>query len=156
MHDVETAVLFAGQVLLLGGYIGVDARKRKASYFWIWTLGGAVAGLFLLPVWWALRPLWPGEVRRGGTPHLLLKHYALVWLVAGLLSIVLALALGIYESQQAGTESEAGWVVLSSGLEVIGSGCYWIVPSVLAYVAAVFAREDVVERGPTGPLADQS
>lgn len=155
MADVETAVLFAGQVLLLGGYIGLDARRRQAASFWAWALGGAVAGLFLLPVWWAFRPLRPGEVRRGGTPHLLMKHYALVWLVAGLVSIVVALGVGMYGTQQAATESEAGWAVIGSGVGVMLSGCYWIVPAGLAYIVAVFAKEDTVERGPTGPLADQ-
>lgn len=154
MGDIETVVFFTGQVLLLGGYIGVDAHQRQVSYFWIWTLGGAVAGVFLLPVWWTFRPLKASEIRRGGAPHLLLKHYALVWLVAGLASILVTLGVGIYETQQASTESGAGWAIFSSGLGVIGSGCYWIVPSMLAYVAAVFATEDAVERGPTGPLAD--
>jgi hypothetical protein len=155
VDNTETVVLFAGQILLLGSYIGADAHQRQVPYFWIWTLGGAVAGVFLLPVWWAFRPLRSGEVRRGGTPHLLMKHYALVWLAAGLVSILVTLGVGMYETQQAATGSGAGWAILGSGLGVIGSGCYWIVPSMLAYIAAVFAKEDAVERGPTGPLADQ-
>lgn len=154
MDNVEMAVLFSGQVLVFGAYFWRDARRRHASSFWIWTIGGAVAGLFLLPVWWAFRPLQPGEDRRGGTPHLLMKHYALVWLVAGLLSIVVALGLGMYESQQAATDSGAGGAILGSGLGTIGACCYWIVPAGLAYIVAVFLKEDKVEEGPTGPLAD--
>jgi len=150
------ALLFAGQVLLLGGYIAVDAKRRQASSFWMWAVGGAVVGLFLLPVWWAFRPLQSGEVRRGGTPHLLLKNYALVWVVVGLLSILVALGLGMYGSQQAATDSGAGGAILGSGLGMIGACCYWIVPAGLAYTVAVFLKEDKVEQGPTGPLADQS
>ena len=130
-----------------------DAKRRQTQTppFW-WSLGVLFVSAVFFPLYLAKRPLKASEVREGGLGWNFLKYFAIYFTVIMPLAIV-AVA---FESatQEANTSEEAiGWVVATIAMGAI----MWLVVAGIALVLGLILKNDaLIERGPTGPLAQVS
>jgi hypothetical protein len=141
------AVTFLANALILGGYILWDGRRRGVNMLLGWVLFAALAGLLMVPFWWAFRPLRPNEVRKGGPTYVIMKNYAILWAIGGVVSMVFAFGWSLQEASTMITPAERAGGVLGGGMVSLVAGCSGIVPAVLLYLVALFAKSDKVERG---------
>jgi hypothetical protein len=145
-------------VLRCGGglfavWVFFDAKKRGNNMVG-WSLATLVIGPVSLPVYFAKRYLKEGESREGGTAWNVLKTFALYWTI---LMIVVGISgmVGVSGvAQQATSSAEQAGVVIGATLGlgmIIG---LWFFVLVAALVLGLFMKKSsVVEKGPTGPLA---
>lgn len=132
-----------------------DARQRReqASAFG-WGIGALLVPFLALPLYLASRPLKAGEVRAGGKPWYILKHFAITWtilLLAVGVSTALELAVGVATPV---TEADKAGYAFASVLGLGLIAMYWFFPTMGALLLGFFLRKpSVIERGPTGRLA---
>lgn len=122
-------------------YIFLDGRKRDASSLWFWVMAPVFVGLFILPFWWAFRPLKENETRNGGAPYLILKYFAILFAIQGLLSMALTFAL------MAPLAFLQEGLIIVVGIVMLVGGSLLLVPAGLAYGVALLVKRDEVERG---------
>lgn len=137
-------------------WIFFDAKKRGMKNFGGYAVGAVGLGIVAIPLYFAKRNLYTGEVREGGTAWNFIKVFALCWTVV----ILLVSLVGFGEAsqtiaQETSVAAQAGGVVgtmLGMGL-LIG---LWFAVLVSTLVIGLFLRKSsVVENGPTGELASQ-
>jgi hypothetical protein len=127
---------------LFAAYLVYDGYRRKASNVWIWAIGTLLAGVLVLPFYFAGRPLRDGEVQTGGYGWNVLKNFVLLWTL---------LFLGLTFSSCVMAETAAA-SALAGGLGLIVFGTIWFGVLVVALVFGLFIKKDVSREGPTGPL----
>jgi hypothetical protein len=130
-----------------------DAKRRQTQTAPVWwSLGVLFVSAVFFPLYLAKRPLKASEVREGGLGWNFLKYFAIYFTAIMPLAIV-AVA---FESatQEANTSEEAiGWVVATIAMGAI----MWLVVAGIALVLGLILKNDaLIERGPTGPLAQAS
>jgi hypothetical protein len=122
------------------------------------TFGWAMA-MFLfvplaLPVYFAVRPLYEGETREGGTAWNVLKNFALCWtLLMAIVAVAAVMSLGQASSSQQSDAQRVGYAIGSAlGLGLLAAA--WFFPMIGAIILGFFLKKSsFVESGPTGPLA---
>jgi hypothetical protein len=140
---------------LLALWVGFDASRRNlgAVKAILWAIGTFLLGVIVAPIYLAKRPLKANQVREGGLAWNLLKNFALTWtilMVAISISVVGA-ALG---TDVGSSNAEAAGAAIGVGLVFIVLAVVWFFPMVGAIVLGFFLKNAaIVERGPTGPLA---
>ena len=122
----------------------------------LWAIGTFLLGVIVVPIYLAKRPLKANQVREGGLAWNLLKNFALTWtilMVAISISVVGA-ALG---TDVGSSNAEAAGAAIGVGLVFVVLAVVWFFPMVGAIVLGFFLKNSaVVERGPTGPLAQEA
>ena len=131
---------------LLTLWVGNDAIKRKLGIARavLWALGTFFIGVIVIGFYIAHRPLKANEIREGGYAWNVVKGFALSWSV---FVVTVALMIG------AGMENVgAGVIALAVGIPLV-----WLPVMIVALILGYFLRNPaIVERGPTGPLAQES
>ncbi len=130
-----------------------DAKRRQTRTppFW-WSLGVLFFSAVFFPLYLAKRPLKASEVREGGLGWNFLKYFAIYFTaIMPLATVAVALESA---AQEANTSEEAiGWVVATIAMGAI----MWLVVAGIALVLGLILKNDaLIERGPTGPLAQVS
>ncbi len=142
---------------LLALWVGFDASRRKlgAAKVILWAIGTLLLGVIVVPIYLAKRPLKANQVREGGLAWNLLKNFALTWTV--LMIAISISALGAAASTNPGSDAEAAGAAIGVGLVFIILAVVWFFPMVGAIVLGFFLKNSaIVERGPTGPLAQEA
>ena len=130
-----------------------DAKRRQTqpAPFW-WSLGVLFVSAVFFPLYLAKRPLKVSEVREGGLGWNFLKNFAIYFTTI----MPLATVSVAFESaaEEANTSEEAiGWVVPTIAMGAI----MWLVVVGIALILGFLLKNDaLIERGPTGPLAQAS
>lgn len=143
---------------LLALWVGFDASRRNlgAAKAILWAIGTLLLGVVVVPIYLAKRPLKANQVREGGLAWNLLKNFALTWtilMVAISISVVGA-ALG---TDVGSSNAEAAGAAIGVGLVFVVLAVVWFFPMVGAIVLGFFLKNSaIVERGPTGPLAQEA
>jgi len=142
---------------LLTLWVAFDASRRKlgAAKTILWTIGTFLLGVIVVPIYLAKRPLKVNEVREGGLVWNLLKNFALTWTI-----LMVAISISAI-SAAAGTDTSSGAEVAGAaigiGIVIVILAVVWFVPMVGAIVLGFFLKNSaIVERGPTGPLAQEA
>lgn len=134
-------------------WVYFNAAKRKYSPG-LWAVGTLILGPIVLPVYFAKRPLVMGETREGGVAWNVLKNFVLFWTLTMLFAGIAGCAGASHVAQNASTDVEK--VGAGLGMTLMAGIMFgaWIVPAVSAAVLGFFLKQsNVVEKGPTGPLA---
>ena len=142
---------------LLALWVGFDASRRKlgAAKVILWAIGTLLLGVIVVPIYLAKRSLKANQVREGGLAWNLLKNFALTWTV--LMIAISISALGAAASTNPGSDAEAAGAAIGVGLVFIILAVVWFFPMVGAIVLGFFLKNSaIVERGPTGPLAQEA
>lgn len=142
---------------VLALWVGFDASRRNlgAARALLWTIGTFLLGVIVMPIYIAKRPLKANEVREGGLAWNLLKNFALTWTV--LMVAVGISALGAAAGTNPASDAEAAGAAIGVGLVFIILAVVWFFPMVGAIVLGFFLKNSaIVERGPTGPLAQEA
>lgn len=139
---ITVAALHFGVV----AYVGVSAYKRK-MWWPMWALACVFTGILIVPVFRAVRHLKSDEIRKGGTAYVIMHDYARM-VIFGMIVLVFAMCTVPMEPQQ--SDAEAAGVLMGSWMGAIcllpfGFGI-WLLPRLV--------KNDSVEKGPTGPLAE--
>jgi hypothetical protein len=112
-------------------------RKMGGAAF-LWAMRTLFLGPIALPVYMTKRPLKEDEVREGGTAWNVLKGFAILWTILMPVATFSVVAKG------------ARTVEL---LAVLGMA--WFLPTTGATMLAFLLKKNsIVEKGPTGPLAE--
>jgi hypothetical protein len=130
---------------LLALWVAYDARKRKlgVAKIVLWAIGTFVIGVVVMAFYIAHRPLKANEFREGGYAWNVVKGFALSWTIFVIAVVGVAIS-GIGDALTA--------VV---ALILLGGG--WLGVMIVALIVGFFLRNPaIVERGPTGPLAQES
>lgn len=138
-------------------WIFFDAKKRGMKKFGGYVAGAVALGIVAIPLYFAKRNLYTGEVREGGTAWNFIKVFALCWTVVMLLVSLVGFGEASQTiAQETSVAAQAGGVVgtmLGMGL-LIG---LWFAVLVSTLVIGLFLKKSsVVENGPTGELASQA
>ncbi len=128
---------------LLTAYMAYDGYNRKVSNLWAWGLGALLVSVFVLPFYFAKRPLKDGEVRTGGFGWNVLKNFVFIWTF-----FFIFLVFGSCASAET-----VGGSLLAGGVGLFLFGIVWFSVLVVALVFGFFVKKDFSEEGPTGPLA---
>ena len=138
---------------LLAVWVLVDGWRRAGPVAIAWALGAFVLTPFVVPVYFAVRPLKAGETREGGRAWNILKNFALTWTVLTLAIAVVGLQ-GIGDMPAATSDAETVGRGVGTALGLGAIAMLWFFPMVGAVLLGFFLRKtSVVERGPTGRLA---
>jgi hypothetical protein len=144
---------YSGLAFIVAAFVFSDARSRQANSL-AWAIGTLLLMAIVLPIYYAVRPLKRGERRKGGRGWNVLRNFALAWTammavagVAGFLSVAMATASLNSEGERIGA---AIGVIAGIGF----MGALWFFPVVAAVLLGFMLKENVVEEGPTGPLAN--
>jgi 4-amino-4-deoxy-L-arabinose transferase-like glycosyltransferase len=141
---------------ILAAYVLWDGRRRKAPNLWLWVVGTLLFSVLTVSFYLAKRPLRQGDVREGGFGWNVLRSFVLLWtLLMGVFVFRACTKAGdTMDQAQGGAEGVGSFIGASLG--VTAMGCAWIVPLVGALVIGFFLKKSgYVEKGPTGPLAEQ-
>jgi hypothetical protein len=127
-------------------------RKMAASTI-VWTLGTAILGPLILPIYLASRPLKQGEVREGGRAWNVLKNFAILWTIA----MAIAGFAGLMAMARDATSLTSDAATVGAGIGMLfGMGllaAIWVFPTMgAALLAFLLKKNSIVETGPTGPL----
>jgi hypothetical protein len=130
-----------------------DARSRKMDQSVLWAIGTSLLMIFVIPFYFAKRPLKDGEVREGGTVWNVMKSFAIFWTlfmsVAGLAGMIAAG--GIVTKASSGAEHTGAAMGMAIGMSMIMG--LWFIVIVGALVIGLFVKKSsIVEKGPTGVL----
>jgi hypothetical protein len=130
-----------------------DAKRRQTQTAPVWwSLGVLFVSAVFFPLYLAKRPLKASEVREGGLGWNFLKYFAIYFTAI----VPLATVSVAFESaaEEANTSEEAiGWVVAT----IVMGAIMWLVVAGIALVLGFILKNDaLIERGPTGPLAQAS
>jgi hypothetical protein len=131
--------------LIIAIWVADDARKRKLGLpkIILWTIGTFIIGVIVLAFYVAMRPLKANEVREGGFAWNVLRAFALSW-------TIFVIAVGLAAISGIGNTASAviAFFILSAT---------WLTVMIVALILGYFLRNPaIVERGPTGPLAQDS
>lgn len=137
------------------GVTGDAINRKLKERAVIWFVGSFLLGPFILPHWFASRPLKKGETREGGWAWNFLKNIAILWSVLCLLlGIYMLQALNDQEPPPSMTGSQETDTAIGMLMSLFAVGLIWIVPMIVAMVLGYFLKNSsVIEKGPTGPLA---
>jgi hypothetical protein len=133
-----------------------DARSRKVdlSQSFFWAIGTFLLMIFVIPFYFAKRPLKEGEVREGGTSWNIIKYFAIFWT---LLMFVAGLSGMMAASDSFNNFDHSGYSAGAAIGTAIGLGMIitlWFVVMIGALVIGLFLKKSsIVEKGPTGALA---
>ena len=150
-------------------WVFVDANRRKSKQPELWGVGAFFLGMAVLPCHYASRNLRSGEVREGGFAWNVLRGFVLMW-TAEVLAVAAYILIAVAFLAGAGVElsgekhqfmAGAGVarfiLALGAPLMFLWLCCVWLVPMVGAAAFGFFLKNNaIVERGPTGPLAEQN
>jgi hypothetical protein len=137
--------------IVFAAYVTWDAHRRRGSLFW--PVGAFLFWPLLVPIWQGVRPLLPGEVRRGGQVWDACRRVA-IWatlITAVIVGYLLVSALGAIDA--AGNN---GFAVLGAaiGLQLVFGYVVtpWFAVTAGALAIGFLARDpEAVERGPPAP-----
>lgn len=136
-------------------YDGLSRRMGASAI--LWTVGTAVVGPIVLPIYLALRPLKQGEVREGGKAWNVLKNFAILWTIVmliGSVAALMAMAKGTTGLTSDAARAGAG-IGMLLGIGILGAA--WFFPTMgAALLGFLLKKNTIVENGPTGPLVGQS
>lgn len=137
-------------------WVFFDARNRRMEKGILWAVGTQLAGVIVLPLYFAKRNLFGGEVREGGTGWNAVKVFALYWTITMFAAGVAGMGAASHEVATA--TSSAGQAGAAIG-SMLGMGLLvglWFAVLVGALVIGLFLKKSsIVENGPTGELAGQ-
>jgi hypothetical protein len=142
---------------LLALWVGFDASRRNlgAAKAIIWAIGTFLLGVIVMPIYIAKRPLRANEVREGGLAWNVLKNFALTWTI--LMVAISISALGAAAGTNVNSDAEAAGAAIGFSIVVVILAVVWFFPMVGAIVLGFFLKNSaIVERGPTGPLAQEA
>lgn len=141
------------QLALVAGAIGVyvDAFRRRSHFPLLWALGSYLLCVIVIPLWFAVRPLYDGETRRGGRLHNAINVFGSLCVMFVMLGVTVEIArrIGLVVTGQRGVLRTLfgmwrfgfmNWVILG------------IAGFVFATLSALTNKADAIERGPTGRL----
>jgi hypothetical protein len=142
--------------LAIGIWIYIDSQKRLYSQGIKWAVATVLLGPLVAPVYIAKRPLKKDEMREGGTGWNILKNFALFWTI----TIAIATVAGLINAGNMAGQVTNEYEMAGAGIGVaLGMGMLffvWFVPMISAVALGFFLKKStVVERGPTGLLADR-
>lgn len=139
---------------ILTVWVLMDARKRK-NHLIGWSVPTLFLGPFMVPIYLAKRNLKEGEVREGGTGWNILKNFALLWTI----TIAVMSISGMVEISETEVADEWGQAGLAIGatMGLASLAFIWFCVLVGALLLGFFLKSSrIVEKGPTGPLADDA
>ena len=131
--------------MLAAIWVAGNAIKRKLGVVRsiLWAVGTFILGVIVLPFYIAKRPLNANEVREGGYAWNVLRAFALSWTLF-VVAVGLAAITGIGDTASA---------VL---IFVILCATWFAVMAVTLILGYFLRNPAIVERGPTGPLAEEA
>jgi hypothetical protein len=138
-------------------WVAFDASRRNlgAAKTILWAIGTFLIGVIVVPIYLAKRPLKPNEVREGGLAWNLLKNFALTWTV--LMVAISISAINAAAGTDTSSGAEAAGAAIGIGIVIVILAVVWFVPMVGAIALGFFLKNSaIVERGPTGPLAQEA
>jgi hypothetical protein len=136
-------------------WLGIDGWQRRSPLLLLWIVGVLLLWPLVLPIYLAERPLKHGETREGGRAWNILRNFALTWTVL-LLGFAVAYLMTVSSATQS-IDSDAGRVGAGIGVTLVFVllAAVWFFPMFGAIVLGYFLRKTaLIERGPTGPLAE--
>ena len=137
-------------IVIFAVWVFVDASKRKNNHIGWPVVTLLVSPVIALPVYLAKRHLKEDEVRKGGTGWNVIKNFAVAWTITIIVASIVLMAelLEVSPSISQAKMAGMGW-----GLSI---GVFWFVVLVVTLALGFFLKKNsVVERGPTGPLAEK-
>lgn len=137
-------------------WVFFDARSRKMDQSVLWAIGTSLLMIFVIPFYFAKRPLKNGEVREGGTAWNVIKSFAIFWTVF----MFIAGVAGMMATGDVVTKASSGAEQVGAAIgTAIGVGMImglWFIVIVGALVIGLFVKKSsIVEKGPTGALASE-
>lgn len=145
-------------LLWLGFAIWVffDSKNRRTNKGALWAVGALFAGVVVLPIYFAKRNLYAGEVREGGTGWNTVKVFALYWTLTMFVAGIAGLGSASRVVSDASSSAEQAGATIGS---MLGLGLLiglWFAVLVGTLVIGLFLKKSsVVENGPTGELVGQ-
>jgi hypothetical protein len=138
--------------LVLAVWVERDASRRQTQTApFLWGLGVLLFWILFFPLYLAKRPLKTGEVRSGGGGWNFMKNLAIV--VTAYVPIVMVLGLSDVAAQATSVEEAVTLVVIL----VLLVGLMWVIfAGGVLLIGLVLKKSSVIERGPTGTLAQAS
>ncbi|CAA9356917.1 MAG: hypothetical protein AVDCRST_MAG93-7404 [uncultured Chloroflexia bacterium] len=138
--------------LVLAVWVGRDASRRQTQTApFLWGFGVLLVWLLFFPLYLAKRPLKTGEVRSGGRVWNFMKYLAIA--VSAYVPIVMVLALSDVAAQATSVEEAVALVV---SLMLLMGLVWMIFAGGVLLIGLLFKKSSVIERGPTGTLAQAS
>ena len=138
---------------LVAIWVFLDAKKR-GNNAQLWGIATVVFGLIVTPFYLAKRYLLAGEVREGGVAWNVLRYFALLWTLTMTVYIIGAMSSGMPVSDNRFAMAGA---VIGTALSVGVLLAIWFMVLVGALALGIFFKQpNVVENGPTGPMATAS
>jgi hypothetical protein len=124
-------------------------RKLGIAPAVLWGLGTFFIGVIVMGFYIAGRPLKANEVREGGYAWNVVKGFAVTWSI-----FIVAIGISAVSAASQTSADTAANVGLGA---VLILPVVWFFVMVMALVLGYFLRNPaIVERGPTGPLAQES
>lgn len=145
-------------LLWLGFAIWVffDSKNRRMNKGALWAVGALFAGVVVLPIYFAKRNLYAGEVREGGTGWNTVKVFALYWTITMFVAGIAGLGSASRAVSDASSSAEQAGAAIGS---MLGLGLLiglWFTVLVGTLVIGLFLKKSsVIENGPTGELSGQ-
>ncbi len=134
-------------------WVFIDAKKRM-NHVIAWPLATFILGPLVLPVYFAKRNLKEGQVREGGTGWNVLKNFALIWTITMFVAGIAGMVSVSDVAQKATSEAEQAGVAIGATMGLGMIFILWFIVLVAALVLGLFLKKSsIVEKGPTGPLA---
>src|SRR6202008_3368292 len=135
-------------------WVLIDGLSRKMGIpAVLWTIGTAVVGPIVLPVYLASRPLKQSEVREGGKAWNILKNFAILWTIVMIIASIaglMAMAKGATGLTSNAARAGAG-IGMLLGIGILAAA--WFFPTMgAALLGFLLKKNTIVETGPTGSL----
>ena len=135
-------------------WVLIDSKKRM-NHVVGWPLTTLFFGPVLLPIYLAKRNLKEGEVRSGGTGWNVLKSFALFWTITMIGGGIAGMVSVSDVAQEATSEAEQAGAAIGAALGLGMIFFIWLGVIFGALVLGMFLKNSsIVEKGPTGPLAN--
>ena len=135
-------------------WIFFDARKRRMGSPLRWSLGCFLLLIVFVPLYFAKRNLFPGEVREGGTGWNIVKSFALFWTLFMLAAGISGMIAVSNVTRDTGSGAEHVGATLGAAIGIGAIVSLWFMGLVAALIIGLFLKKgSIVETGPTGALA---
>lgn len=135
-------------------WVFFDARKRRMKSPFRWALGCLLLMIVFVPLYFAKRNLFAGEVREGGTGWNVMKSFALFWTLFMIAVAATAIMAVGQVSNELSSDAERVGARLGAALGIGAIVSLWFFGLVAALVIGLFLKKSsIVETGPTGALA---